>query len=49
MDKRQNEQPTTDGFDRMFLLSTGFGHTMTFFKMKLRYKTQETLFKTEIQ
>ena len=31
---RQNKHPTTDFFDRMFIISTSFGHIMTFFKTR---------------
>ena len=28
--EKQNEQPTTDCFGRVFIILTSFGHTMTF-------------------
>ena len=31
--RKRNKQPTTVLYDMMVILSTSFGHTMTFFKM----------------
>ena len=36
--RRRNKQPTMDVCDRMILLSTGLGHSMTFFKTLNRLK-----------